>query len=196
MGEKTHLRASKPKAPELLGAHNTLSQPERSSWHTQGSTPDINNGTSPHLNSGESSAPRNPGLGHSFGQISINPPMQAKLTVGEPNDKYEQEADRMADHVMRMPEPINGCLASSSLFTHPSVQRMCSEGDDELKKAQEIAIQPKDHIDGQSSPQRQTDQKENEEKRTLQTKPVADQITPLMQRQTHRGGERRAGTAT
>jgi len=28
--------------------------------------------------------------------------IQAKLTIGQPNDKYEQEADRMADRVMRM----------------------------------------------------------------------------------------------
>ena len=26
-----------------------------------------------------------------------------KLTIGAPNDKYEQEADRVADQVMRMP---------------------------------------------------------------------------------------------
>ncbi len=31
--------------------------------------------------------------------------MQAKLKIGAPNDKYEQEADRVADQVMRMPEP-------------------------------------------------------------------------------------------
>jgi len=31
--------------------------------------------------------------------------MQAKLTVGAPNDRYEQEADRVADQMMRMPEP-------------------------------------------------------------------------------------------
>ncbi|MFN6355283.1 MAG: DUF4157 domain-containing protein [Cyanobacteriota bacterium] len=31
--------------------------------------------------------------------------VQAKLTVGEPNDPYEQEADRVAEQVMRMPEP-------------------------------------------------------------------------------------------
>ena len=30
--------------------------------------------------------------------------IQAKLTIGQPNDKYEQEADRVADEVMRMPE--------------------------------------------------------------------------------------------
>jgi hypothetical protein len=31
--------------------------------------------------------------------------IQAKLVVGQPGDKYEQEADRVADAVMRMPEP-------------------------------------------------------------------------------------------
>ncbi len=32
-------------------------------------------------------------------------PIQAKLRMGQPNDQYEQEADRVAAHVMRMPEP-------------------------------------------------------------------------------------------
>ncbi|MBD1823643.1 DUF4157 domain-containing protein [Cyanobacteria bacterium FACHB-DQ100] len=32
------------------------------------------------------------------------PMLQRKLTIGQPNDLYEQEADRMADQVMRMPE--------------------------------------------------------------------------------------------
>jgi len=31
--------------------------------------------------------------------------LQAKLEIGQPGDKYEQEADRVADAVMRMPEP-------------------------------------------------------------------------------------------
>ncbi len=31
--------------------------------------------------------------------------LQAKLKIGQPNDIYEQEADRVADMVMRMPEP-------------------------------------------------------------------------------------------
>ncbi|MEA1867180.1 MAG: DUF4157 domain-containing protein [Thermodesulfobacteriota bacterium] len=31
--------------------------------------------------------------------------IQAKLKIGQPNDIYEQEADRVADEVMRMPEP-------------------------------------------------------------------------------------------
>ncbi len=31
--------------------------------------------------------------------------IQAKLRVGQPGDQYEQEADRVADQVMRMPDP-------------------------------------------------------------------------------------------
>ena len=31
--------------------------------------------------------------------------IQAKLKIGAPDDKYEQEADRIAEQVMRMPEP-------------------------------------------------------------------------------------------
>lgn len=35
----------------------------------------------------------------------VAPSVQTKLTVGAPDDIYEQEADRVADAVMRMPEP-------------------------------------------------------------------------------------------
>lgn len=38
---------------------------------------------------------------------------QAKLTVGSPNDKYEQEADRVADQVMGMRTPPAMRLADS-----------------------------------------------------------------------------------
>ena len=34
--------------------------------------------------------------------------IQAKLRIGEPNDEYEQEADRIAEQVMTMPEPRSG----------------------------------------------------------------------------------------
>jgi len=37
--------------------------------------------------------------------VSQPPLIQAKLTINQPGDRYEQEADRVADAVMRMPEP-------------------------------------------------------------------------------------------
>jgi len=39
--------------------------------------------------------------------------IQAKLKIGQPNDVYEQEADRVADQVMRMPDKQH--IADSSL---------------------------------------------------------------------------------
>jgi len=62
--------------------------------------------------------------------------LQAKLKIGQPGDKYGQEADRVADEVMRMPEP---------------------------------------------EMQRQVEPEEEEEEEILQTKPLVDQITPLVQ---------------
>ena len=32
-------------------------------------------------------------------------PLQTKLTINQPGDRYEQEADRIADQIMRMPDP-------------------------------------------------------------------------------------------
>ena len=38
--------------------------------------------------------------------VSQPPLIQPKLTINRPNDRYEQEADRVADLVMRMPDPL------------------------------------------------------------------------------------------
>lgn len=50
-----------------------------------------------------------PRLAHSFSRIPVSgpPPVQAqpRLAVGVPGDTYEQEADRVAEQVMRTPEP-------------------------------------------------------------------------------------------
>lgn len=50
-----------------------------------------------------------PHLGHDFSRISVGPPttgtLQAKLAINNPGDDYEQEADHVAEQVMRMPEP-------------------------------------------------------------------------------------------
>lgn len=48
------------------------------------------------------------GPAHALGLIDIHPTaqdIQPKLTVNEPGDASEREADRVADEVMRMPEP-------------------------------------------------------------------------------------------
>ena len=67
-------------------------------------TPDTANSRWPlTLNDATSPALR---LGHAFRSSHTPLPhaLQAKLTVNEPGDQYEQEADRVAEQVMRMPD--------------------------------------------------------------------------------------------
>ena len=91
--------------------------------------------------------------------------LQAKLRIGQPGDKYEQEADRVADEVMRMPEP--------------GVQRQV-----EPEEEEEETLQPKP-LASQITPLLQVQRQEEpeEEEETLQAKPLAKEITPLVQRQ-------------
>jgi hypothetical protein len=52
-------------------------------------------------------AAASPRFGHDFRQIPLHPPVagaiQTKLAINKPGDEYEQEADRLSAHVMRMP---------------------------------------------------------------------------------------------
>ncbi len=93
--------------------------------------------------------------------------VQTKLTVGQPGDKYEQEADQVADQVMSM--------------TGPQVQRQCMSCDEK-----ESAVQTKplsenitpwiqrqveeEELQMKSFLQRQTEEEEEEEEEMLQPK--------------------------
>ncbi len=60
------------------------------------------------------------------------PVLQTKLTVGQPDDKYEKEADRVAEQIMRMPAPEStGTLGVRS--QPPKIQRKCTKCDDEQR---------------------------------------------------------------
>lgn len=51
----------------------------------------------------------NPNIGYNFAQVRVHAPapqgLQTKLTVNQPGDVYEQEADQVAEQVMRMVTP-------------------------------------------------------------------------------------------
>jgi Domain of unknown function (DUF4157) len=69
-------------------------------------------------------------------QGKAKPFVQAKLTVNEPGDIYEQEADAMSDRVMRMSsnetvKPVTGLIGKS-------LQRKCAHCEDEEKKKKPI----------------------------------------------------------
>ena len=58
-----------------------------------------------------------------------------RVSINQPGDVYEQEADAVAEQVMRMPDPA----ATSNLFFKPgvsSVQRKCAECEEEEKQMQ------------------------------------------------------------
>ena len=66
-------------------------------------------------------------IGNQAVQRLINSPyIQAKLQVSTPGDPFEQEADRVADRVMRMaePGPVSSC---SSCANAGPIQRACAE---------------------------------------------------------------------
>ena len=61
--------------------------------------------------------------------------LQAKLTVSQPGDPYEVEADRVADRVMRMPAPPSHATELSfSSFNPGTLQRKCTSCEEEEEK--------------------------------------------------------------
>lgn len=80
--------------------------------------------------------------GHRFSQIALSQnssfSIQPKLTVGQPNDQYEQEADRVADQVMRMPAPAASSVElpgqRKAEMASPLIQRMCAECEEEVQR--------------------------------------------------------------
>jgi hypothetical protein len=60
------------------------------------------------------------------------PAIQAKLTVNQPGDAFEQEADRVANQVMRMTAP-GMVQRSSTCQNEGKLQRKCAECEEEKK---------------------------------------------------------------
>lgn len=73
-------------------------------------------------------------LGHHLSQIEISPStvIQTKLTIGQPGDRYEQEADQVAQQVMTMPQ-------TQALQTKGVVQRMEMPNDEEELKMKPLS---------------------------------------------------------
>lgn len=104
-----------------------------------------------------------PRFGHDFSRVSVHstvPGMiQTKLKINKPGDLYEQEADRVADVVMRMPESELG------------VQRQVNPEEEEEEEEEPIQAKP---LSEESIPlvQRQVEPEEEE----LQTKATSSHL--------------------
>jgi hypothetical protein len=125
-------------------------------------------------------------LQKTIGNQAVGRFIQTKLKIGQPGDKYEQEADQVADAVMSMPKPrvfrqeeeeeeeVIQPKPISEQIT-PLAQRQ-GEEEEEEKTVQTRLIST-----GQPFAQRQEGAEEEDE--TLQTKSPDGQITPFIQRQ-------------
>jgi hypothetical protein len=202
LSSKAHIQAAKPESSTQVGARTNVLQRQRTALLE----PDDAKETAPsgydEFRYSAPSVPNNPNLGHNFGRVSVFPPMrvpiQPKLKVSEPDDVYEQEADRVADTVMRMPEPMiqrkapcpagaasckeeEAVVQTKPLSITPLVQRQA----DEEEKEDEEPVQAKlDSAPGMISVQRQEEEEEKKEKEEpIQTKLISEHAVPSLQRQ-------------
>ncbi len=91
--------------------------------------------------------------------------LHAKLRIGQPGDEYEQEADKVAEQVMRMPEMISR--------NELHIQRSCPACDKNELKRQPI----KEEEDEEKKLRRQPKEEEEEEK--LQATTTSDRIPEI-----------------
>jgi hypothetical protein len=89
------------------------------------------------------------GLGHSLAQISIIAPsstgskaagVQTKLAISQPGDAFEQEADRVAEQVMRMPEGLPPSISEEGTGIARKCPK-CRGDDEEVLQAKEVSRQ-------------------------------------------------------
>jgi hypothetical protein len=115
--------------------------------------------------------------------------IQAKLTIGQPGDVYEQEADRVAKQVMRMPLPSTaGRKRVSKYDEFPSIQRMCTDCEEVLQR-QTYNSELDPLVLGHSAQEQLHRQPMEEEEELLQTKEVSDgtpEISPGVESQINR----------
>lgn len=113
---------------------------------------------------------------NAFAQSGI----QAKLSVGKPNDPYEKQADAMADKVVQRlsisPSPIQKKEVPTGKSDQPTVQSKCNECEKEEKvqKKEEKAVSPEKIL-------RKSIFESNDEK-NIQRKAVP--LSPLVKKQT------------
>jgi uncharacterized protein DUF4157 len=68
------------------------------------------------------------------------PVIQTKLAISSPGDKYEREADHIADTVMRMKDPKASPSQSIAPYSGASIQRKCAGCEAELPRDDEPVV--------------------------------------------------------
>jgi|GEM_PF-5003728 len=110
---------------------------------------------------------KNTRFSHNFGQVQVDDSLpadiQTKLAIGQPGDRYEEEADTVANQVMRMPDPANSL----------PIQRLSEETGDSLQR-QPLAASITPLIQREVVPDKEDEDKIN----PLQTKAIQREVVP------------------
>lgn len=113
--------------------------------------------------------------------------VQAKLSIGKPNDKYEAEADHAADKVVQRLQTKQQNGNHSPFFSPtPSIQKKETSEEQEIQEKPVVEnISPLVQQQPDEEIQEKCDECEKEEKHEtqIQEKPVIDSVTPLVQQQ-------------
>ena len=126
--------------------------------------------------------------GHNLSNIAVSydrGSIQTKLTIGQPGDKYEREADRVSDRVMNMSQPVQRQEnETEQMQLKPSLQRQ-ETGEEEEAQMKPLAnaitplvqreAAPEEEEEAQMKPEIQRQEKEEEEE--VQTKSAANGST-------------------
>ncbi len=103
-------------------------------------------------------------------RASSTVPLQAKLKINEPNDRFEREADNMAEHVMHAPErTVSHAGANSGFNETVNLQRTEIEEDEELQRSTEPSDVEDENL--QMAQVQQSDEEEEVDTTTAQRKP-------------------------
>ena len=104
------------------------------------------------------------------------PAVQFKMAVNKPGDKFEQEADKMADKVMRMPTPVSPVKEEKLQKAAMPEEKVQKKEEDKLQKAAmpEEKIQKKedDKLQKAAMPEEKVQKKEDDK---LQKAPATEE---------------------
>jgi len=124
-------------------------------------------------------------LQRAYGNHAITHLIQAKLTIGPPGDRYEREADRVAEQIMQMGDSAAGPMGQSAAGVQreevqmqplaatitPLVQRQEEEEEIQAKSQIPIRRQEEEEEEVQAKFQLPIQRQKEEEEEEVQTKP-------------------------
>jgi hypothetical protein len=97
-------------------------------------------------------------LQRSHGNAFVQRLVQRKLAVSQPGDAYGQEADRVADAVVRKTDASNS-IPAISRNAEPELQRMCTECEEEMQRQAVAGNEEQEELQAMRRPEKEEEEK-------------------------------------